>query len=67
MKKLLSIIIPAFNAEKTIQTAIASLLKIKNQNLIEIIIVNDFSTDNTFKILNNYSIRNIPSSEKIFL
>ena len=50
MKKLLSIIIPTFNAEKTIQTAIASLLKIKNQNLIEIIIVNDFSTDNTFKI-----------------
>ena len=55
MKKLLSIIIPTFNAEKTIQTAIASLLKIKNQDLIEIIIVNDCSTDNTFKVLNNYS------------
>jgi glycosyltransferase involved in cell wall biosynthesis len=55
MKKLLSIIIPTFNAEKKIQTAIASLLKIKNQDLIEIIIVNDCSTDNTFKVLNNYS------------
>jgi len=55
MKKLLSIIIPTFNAEKKIQTAIASLLKIKNQDLIEIIIVNDCSTDNTLKVLNNYS------------
>ena len=55
MKKLLSIIIPTFNSEKTIQTTIASLLKIKNQDLIEIIIVNDFSTDNTLEILNNYS------------
>jgi len=55
MKKLLSIIIPTFNAEKEVQTAIASLLKIKNQDLIEIIIVNDCSTDNTFKVLNNYS------------
>tara|TARA_B100001057_G_scaffold305555_1_gene305680 strand:- start:1471 stop:3693 length:2223 start_codon:yes stop_codon:yes gene_type:complete len=55
MKKLLSIIIPTFNSEKTIQTTIASLLKIKNQDLIEIIVVNDFSTDNTLEILNNYS------------
>ena len=55
MKKLLSIIIPTFNSEKTIQTTIGSLLKIKNQDLIEIIIVNDLSTDNTLEIINNYS------------
>jgi glycosyltransferase involved in cell wall biosynthesis len=47
---LLSIIIPAFNCEKTIQFPISS---IQNQNIstFEIILINDFSQDNTSKIL----------------
>ena len=45
-----SVIIPVFNCMKTIK---ASLLSIQNQNLtkIEIILVNDFSQDNTSKII----------------
>lgn len=52
----LSIIIPAYNEERTIHLI---LDKIKNVKLIseikkEIIIVNDYSTDNTEKVLKNY-------------
>jgi len=45
-------IIPIFNSEKTIE---ASLLSIQNQNLtkIEIILINDFSKDNTSEIIND--------------
>ncbi len=55
MKKL-SIIIPAYNEEKTIHFI---LNKIKNVNLIndiekEVIIVNDFSKDNTESAIQNY-------------
>lgn len=55
MKKL-SIIIPAYNEEKTIHLI---LNKIKNVNLIndfekEVIIVNDFSKDNTESAIQNY-------------
>ena len=55
MEKL-SIIIPAYNEEKTIHLI---LNKIKNVNLIndiekEVIIVNDFSKDNTESAIQNY-------------
>jgi len=54
--KKLSIIIPAYNEGKTIHLI---LDKIKAVNLIngmnkEIIIVNDFSTDNTEKAIESY-------------
>ena len=47
-----SIIIPLYNCEKTIESAIHS---VQNQNMtqIEINLVNDFSTDNTLKLINN--------------
>lgn len=49
----LSIIIPAFNAEKYIQKCIESILAPLNaENDIEIIIVNDGSTDKTHEIIN---------------
>ena len=49
-KPKVSAIIPVFNCEKTIK---ASLNSIQNQNLtkIEIILINDFSKDNTSKII----------------
>lgn len=49
---LISVIIPIFNCEKTINSTIRS---IQNQNLtkIEIILINDFSKDNSSKIINN--------------
>ena len=47
---MISVIIPEFNCEKSI---IPSIRSIQNQNLsqIEIILVNDFSKDNTTKII----------------
>ena len=51
-KTVISSIIPIYNCEKTIKSAIRS---IQNQNLsdIEIILVNDFSKDNSLKIIEN--------------
>ena len=47
---LISIIIPAFNAEKYIGRAIASALR-QTYNNIEIVVVNDGSTDQTEKLV----------------
>ena len=53
-----SIIIPVFNGEKTINESLDSLLKQdyieKNFNSVEIIIINDNSTDNSFSLLKDY-------------
>lgn len=48
-----SVIIPAFNAEKLISTALDSLLNQSWVN-IEVIVVDDCSTDNTFNIVKEY-------------
>ena len=55
MKKV-SIVVPAYNAAKTISRCLDSLV---NQTLqdIEIIVVNDASTDNTWEILLDYESR----------
>lgn len=50
---LVSIIMPAYNAEEYIDTAIQSLLKQTWKN-IEIIIVDDCSTDRTFEIIQQF-------------
>lgn len=53
---LVSIIIPCFNAENTIRECFNSLKQnISNlNNNVEIIIINDGSTDTTYKIINEY-------------
>jgi glycosyltransferase involved in cell wall biosynthesis len=53
----LSIIIPAFNEEKTIATVLNRIREVKLTNNIqkEIIVVNDCSTDNTEAALNQYA------------
>lgn len=53
MKPILSIITPAYNAEKTIKKCLDSILNQTLEN-IEIIVVNDMSQDNTLKILKEY-------------
>ena len=55
-----SVIIPARNEEKTIKGTINSLLKLDYpKSLLDIIIINDGSTDNTKKIIEKYIGRQI--------
>jgi glycosyltransferase involved in cell wall biosynthesis len=53
---LVSIIVPAFNAEKTISDTIASIVK-QTYNKLEIIIVDDGSTDRTAEIVQSIAIK----------
>ena len=49
----ISVIVPVYNTEKYLRRCLDSII---NQNFreIEIIIVNDCSTDNSLKIINDY-------------
>lgn len=51
---MISVIIPMYNAERTLQRCIESLKQQKLENC-EIIFVNDGSTDNTMKILKEFA------------
>lgn len=53
MTNLISIIIPAYNSEKYISNTLDSLCN-QNYKDVEIIVVNDGSTDNTINIINDY-------------
>ena len=52
---LLSIVIPCYNAEKYIKNCIDKVLSINVEK--EIIVINDGSTDNSLRILQNYNNR----------
>lgn len=52
-----SVIIPAYNAEDTIERCLQSLLVQKRKD-VEIIVINDGSTDNTANIINNLAEAN---------
>lgn len=62
IKRPISLIVPAYNEEKTILTSLESFMKI-NYPKYEIILVNDGSKDKTLeKVLNKYSFENITST-----
>lgn len=58
-KQLVSVIIPTFNRAHTILNALDSILMQTYPNL-QIIIVDDCSTDNSIELLDSYDFRNIP-------
>jgi len=51
---LLTLCVPAFNCAKYLPIILNSLSSAKNINKIEILVVNDGSTDNTISVLNKY-------------
>lgn len=54
MKELISIIVPAFNVDKYIEQCLNSVINQTYKNL-EIIVINDGSTDNTQQIIDSFS------------
>ena len=53
--KEITIIVPVYNAEKYLKRGIDSLVNQKNFNKLEVIIVNDGSTDQSGEILEWYN------------
>ncbi|WP_276930799.1 glycosyltransferase family 2 protein [Faecalibaculum rodentium] len=64
MKKILTIVIPSYNVEKTLSETLASLMVDSVIENLDIIIVNDGSTDNTIKVATKYKLMN-PNSIRI--
>ncbi len=56
--KLISIILPTYNSEKTIDKAIQSIFEQNVKNNLEIIIIDDHSTDKTIDAIKNYKNTN---------
>ena len=52
-KPKITAIIPLYNCERTIESALHSI-QYQNMSEIEILLINDFSKDNTSKILKNF-------------
>lgn len=57
MSKILTIGVAAYNAESTISNTIESLLVPEIMDKVEILIINDGSTDGTRKIIEKYKER----------
>ncbi|AJW64743.1 putative glycosyltransferase EpsJ [Elizabethkingia miricola] len=51
---LISVIIPVYNAGKSLHIALDSLMKQTYQHL-ELVLINDYSRDNTLEVLNEYA------------
>ena len=67
-EKMFSVVIPAYNCEKTIKKAIDSVLKQTRFDLIrEILIVNDGSTDGTEKVIQEYVKRHPAINIRYFM
>ncbi|WP_314878918.1 glycosyltransferase family 2 protein, partial [Haemophilus parahaemolyticus] len=55
-KKVLSIVVPSYNAEQYLPETIPTMLSISNLDKLEIIIVNDGSKDNTLAMAQNLQL-----------
>ncbi len=65
--KTISLIIPAYNEEKTIENTINISIPLLKKELLEIIVVNDCSSDNTLKILKKFrEIRLIDNKKNLW-
>ncbi len=62
----LSIIVPTKNAEKFLEGLLLSIFSQDTHHLYEVIIVDDFSTDNTIEIANKFNVRVIEKSTTIY-
>ena len=63
MSELVSIVIPVYNSEQFLKESLESIINQTYSN-IEIICVNDGSTDNSLEILKSYSDKIIIISQK---
>lgn len=54
MKKILTVLIPVYNTEKYIKRCLDSLLLRETNDLVELLIVSDGSTDNSVNIIKEY-------------
>ena len=55
MTQTLSVVIPAFNEEKTIQSILDQILQVDLEGMkIELVVINDCSTDRTRELVNDY-------------
>ena len=61
MNELVSIIVPAYQEESRIERCLQSILASTYTNL-ELIIVNDGSTDNTEKVIQDFKRKNEPQT-----
>ena len=64
MDKILSVVVPSYNAAPYLLETMPSLLSIKNRELLELIIVNDGSQDNTLEVAKQLE-QNYPETVKI--
>lgn len=52
---MISVVVPVYNAEKYIVKCLESLIAAKEQNKLEIVVIDDGSTDNSLKICHQFS------------
>ena len=64
MKKVLTIVVPAYNVEKYLKNCLDSFVDVNILNSIEILVVDDGSTDKTADIAKNYE-KKYPNSFRL--
>ena len=64
MQKILTITIPSYNVEAYIAATLDTMVTINNLDLLEILVVNDGSKDNTVAVAQQY-VDKYPNSVRI--